>query len=127
MLAVLTTPHPTNEQIIKLHSIHFFHFHYPTTLDLLNSMAPSPSTLRLLSLVEDIKIAIEKDDASNTATRPDLLANISKLRDAVEAPQDSLLRIYSQVSHTILFQSLDPTNLMDVTSAIAECSTEGRC
>lgn len=106
MLAVLTTLHPTNEQIIKLHSIQFFHLHYPTTLDLLNSMALSPSTLRLLSLVEDIKIAIERDDASNTATRPDLLAKISKLRDAVEAPQDSLLRIYSQVSHYHTFPEL---------------------
>lgn len=59
-------------------------------------MAHTPSASWLLSLVEDIKTSIERDDASNTKTRPDLLVKISRLRDAVEAPQDSLLRIYSQ-------------------------------
>lgn len=59
-------------------------------------MAHNPSASWLLSLVEDIKTSIERDDASNTTTRPDLLVKISRLRDAVEAPQDSLLRIYSQ-------------------------------
>lgn len=104
MLAVLPTPPPISDQINKVLSIPYFHLHHPTTLDFLNSMAPFPSASRLLSLVEDIKTAVERDDASNMATRVDLLANISKLRDAVEAPQDSLLRIYSQVSryHTII-------------------------
>lgn len=69
-------------------------------------MARSPSASVLLSLVEDIKTSIEKDDASNTATRPDLLAKILRLRDAVETPQDSLLRIYSQVSRDRKFSKL---------------------
>ena len=61
-------------------------------------MAACPGKTRLLALVEEIKAAIESDDASNAATRPNLLTKITKLRDAVEAPQDALLRIYSQVS-----------------------------
>ena len=62
-------------------------------------MAACPENLRLLALVEEIRTAIESDDASNAATRPCLLTKITRLRDAVEAPQDSLLRIYAQVSH----------------------------
>ena len=61
-------------------------------------MASYPENLRLLALVEEIKSAIESHDASNAARRPGLLKKITNLRDAVEAPQDSLLRIYSQVS-----------------------------
>ncbi|KAM0801134.1 S-adenosyl-L-methionine-dependent methyltransferase [Usnea florida] len=48
-----------------------------------------------LSLFE-IKLAIESDDASNAVTRPGLLKKITKLRDAVEVPQDSLLRLCAQ-------------------------------
>ena len=55
--------------------------------------------LQLLTLVEEIKLAIESDDASNAGTRPGLLKKITNLRDAVEAPQDSLLRFCAQVSH----------------------------
>lgn len=62
-------------------------------------MATCPKTLRLLALVEEIRSAIESNDASNAAARPGLLMKITNLRDAVEAPQDSLLRIYAQVSH----------------------------
>ena len=54
--------------------------------------------VRLLALLEDIRSAIESDAANDAATRPNLVTKITKLRDAVEAPQDSLLRIYSQVS-----------------------------
>ena len=61
-------------------------------------MAACTEKIRLLALVEDIRIAIENDDATNAAERPNLLTKITSLRDAVEAPQDSLLRIYSQVS-----------------------------
>ena len=61
-------------------------------------MAASLTKTRLLALVEEIRTAIEKDDASDVATRPSLLTKITSLRDAVEAPQDSLLRIYAQVS-----------------------------
>ena len=64
-------------------------------------MASYPENLRLLALVEEIKSAIESNDASNAATRPSLLKKITNLRDAVEAPQDSLLRIYSQVSDSL--------------------------
>ncbi|CAF9933610.1 MAG: hypothetical protein ALECFALPRED_005639 [Alectoria fallacina] len=87
-------------------------------------MAPSPSTLRLLSLVEDIKIAIEKDDASNTATRPDLLANISKLRDAVEAPQDSLLRIYSQPLQNAALRVAVELGLLEIISCASSPTPE---
>lgn len=61
-------------------------------------MADVPQNLPLLALVEEIKIAIESNDVSDPATRSDILMKITNLRDAVEAPQDSLLRIYSQVS-----------------------------
>ena len=61
-------------------------------------MTACPEKIRLLALLEDIKIAIESDAANDAATRPNLVTKITNLRDAVEAPQDSLLRIYSQVS-----------------------------
>lgn len=67
-------------------------------------MASYPENLRLLALVEEIKSAIESNDASNAATRLSLLKKITNLRDAVEAPQDSLLRIYSQVSDSLDFR-----------------------
>ncbi|KAF6237991.1 hypothetical protein HO173_004192 [Letharia columbiana] len=59
-------------------------------------MATCPKTLRLLALVEEIRSSIESNDASNAAARSGLLMKITNLRDAVEAPQDSLLRIYAQ-------------------------------
>lgn len=59
-------------------------------------MATCPKTLRLLALVEEIRSAIESNDASNAAARSGLLMKITNLRDAVEAPQDSLLRVYAQ-------------------------------
>ena len=89
-------------------------------------MARSPPASVLLSMVEDIKASIEKDDASNTATRPDLLAKILRLRDAVETPQDSLLRIYSQVSDR-RYSELWSLKSDGSTSAIAKCRTKGRC
>lgn len=61
-------------------------------------MAACDNKLRLLALVEEVRITIESNDASIAEIRPSLLAKITNLRDAVEAPQDSLLRIYSQVS-----------------------------
>ena len=61
-------------------------------------MTAFPEKIRLLALLEDIRSAIESDAANDAATRPDLVTKITNLRDAVEAPQDSLLRIYSQVS-----------------------------
>lgn len=61
-------------------------------------MTACPKKLRLLALLEDIRSAIESDAANDAATRPNLVTKITNLRDAVEAPQDSLLRIYSQVS-----------------------------
>lgn len=64
-------------------------------------MADYPHNIRLLALVEEIKIAIKSNDVSNPAIRSGLLTKITNLRDAVEAPQDSLLRIYSQVSYLL--------------------------
>lgn len=61
-------------------------------------MAACDDKSRLLALVEEIRAAIESNDASIAGTRRSLLTKITNLRDAVEAPQDSLLRIYSQVS-----------------------------
>ena len=61
-------------------------------------MTAFPEKSRLLALLEDIRSAIESDAANDAATRPELVTKITNLRDAVEAPQDSLLRIYSQVS-----------------------------
>lgn len=79
-------------------------------------------------MVEEIRIAIESDDASNAATRPGLLTKITRLRDAVEAPQDSLLRIYAQVSHYLkLGWTLNCKTLTESILAVAECGTEGSC
>ena len=64
-------------------------------------MAACTKDPQLLTLVEEIKLAIESDDASNAGTRPGLLKKITNLRDAVEAPQDSLLRICAQVSYCL--------------------------
>ena len=61
-------------------------------------MAACSKDPQLLTLVEEIKLAIESGDASNAGTRPGLLKKITNLRDAVEAPQDSLLRLCAQVS-----------------------------
>ena len=61
-------------------------------------MTACPKKLQLLALLEDIRSAIESDAANDAAARPNLVTKITNLRDAVEAPQDSLLRIYSQVS-----------------------------
>ena len=84
--------------------------------------------LRLLALVEEIKTAIKSNDASNAATRPGLLTKITKLRDAVEAPQDSLLRIYAQVSYLLkLGWSFNGKFLMESIPAVAECGAEGSC
>lgn len=90
-------------------------------------MVDLPQNLRLLALVEEIKTAIESNDASNAATRPSLLTKITNLRDAVEAPQDSLLRIYSQVSFYLLKLdwSVNGKLLMELISAVAECGAEG--
>ena len=62
-------------------------------------MAACTKGPQLLTLVEEIKLAIESDDASNAGTRPGLLKKITNLRDAVEAPQDSFLRFCAQVSY----------------------------
>lgn len=62
-------------------------------------MAACSEKSRLLALVKEIETSIKNDDADNAAKRPSLLTTITNLRDAVEAPQDSLLRICSQVSH----------------------------
>lgn len=61
-------------------------------------MTACTEKVRLLALLEDIRSAIESGAANDAATRPNLVTKITNLRDAVEAPQDSLLRIYSQVS-----------------------------
>lgn len=91
-------------------------------------MAVCAENLRLLVLVEEVKIAIENNDANNIAMRPDLLTKITKLRDAVEAPQDSLLRIYAQVRHSLrLDWSFNRKTLMISIPAVAECGTEGSC
>ena len=91
-------------------------------------MAASPENLWLLALVDEIKTSIESDDASNTAKRPGLLTKITNLRNTVEAPQDSLLRIYAQVRHHFkLDWSFNHKILTGPTSAIAECGTEGGC
>ncbi len=91
-------------------------------------MAACPENLRLVALVEEIRTAIESNDARNAATRPGLLTKITTLRDAVEAPQDSLLRIYAQVSHYLkLGWALHCRPLMKSTSAVAERGTEGSC
>ena len=66
-------------------------------------MIACPKKVQLLALLEDIRSAIESDAANDAATRPNLVTKITKLRDAVEAPQDSLLRIYSQVSEYLKF------------------------
>ena len=65
-------------------------------------MTACPEKVRLLALLEDIRSAIESDAANDAATRPNLVTKITNLRDAVEAPQDSLLRIYSQVSEYLI-------------------------
>ena len=69
-------------------------------------MAAYNKNPQLLTLVEDIKLAIESDDASNARTRPGLLKKITNLRDAVEAPQDSLLRLCAQVSYRLKLGAL---------------------
>lgn len=89
-------------------------------------MVDFPQNLRLLALVVEIKTAIESNDASNAATRPGLLTKITNLRDAVEAPQDSLLRIYAQVSYLLkLDWSFNGEFLMESISAVAKCGAEG--
>ena len=91
-------------------------------------MATLPEKLRLLALVEDIRTAIESDAASHSATRPTLVTKITNLRDAVEAPQDSLLRIYSQVGyHRTLICSIRCEVLMASLSAVTKCGTESSC
>lgn len=91
-------------------------------------MAASPKTIQLLALVEDIRLAIESDDAGTVFIKPDLLTKITNLRHAVEAPHDSLLRIYAQVSHySKNDQSSNRKILMELILAIAECRTEGSC
>ena len=88
-------------------------------------MAASSKKLRLLTLVEEIRTAIESDDANNAATRPRLLTKITDLRDAVEAPQDSLLRIYSQVSHDLKPRwPFSWGSLMKITTAVTKCSAQ---
>ena len=91
-------------------------------------MAACPKNLRLLALVEEIKNAIESDDASNAATRLSLLTKITDLRDAVESPQDALLRIYAQVRHYLKFhRPSNRKNLTESISAAAERHIEGGC
>lgn len=91
-------------------------------------MAACDDKLRLLALVEDIRAAIESNDASIAETRPSLLTKITNLRDAVEAPQDSLLRIYSQVSDYLKPRwSFNREDLMASISAAAKCGTESSC
>ena len=91
-------------------------------------MTACPKNLRLLALLEDIRSAIESDAANNAATRPNLVTKITNLRDAVEAPQDSLLRIYSQVSEYLNFRRfINPEVLMASISAATKCGTESSC
>lgn len=91
--------HPIKDQANKLYLSILFIFAVPPSRTCQSSMADRSENLRLLALVEEIKTAIVNNDVSNAATRPGVLRKITDLRDAVEAPQDSLLRIYGQVSH----------------------------
>lgn len=69
-------------------------------------------------MIEDIKTAMEKDDAKNAVSRPGLLDKISKLRDAVETPQDSILRIYSQPMQNAALRVAVELGLLETISGV---------
>lgn len=60
-------------------------------------MALSYPNPELLALIKEIKDVVEADMYHDTKARADLVTKIFKLRDAVETPVESFLRIYLQV------------------------------
>lgn len=59
-----------------------------------------------LALTDNIKAALETEDLSNNAeARSTVLAEIAKLRGAVETPPEAIQRIWAQVGHEILATS----------------------
>lgn len=60
-------------------------------------MALSYPKSDLLALIKEIKDVVEADMYHDTKARADLVTKIFKLRDAVETPVESFLRIYLQV------------------------------
>ncbi len=60
-------------------------------------MSSASSKVELFALVGEINDMVEAEKYNDTKARAELLTKISKLRDAVETPLDSFLRIYLQV------------------------------
>lgn len=60
-------------------------------------MSSSPETLTPSELLEEIKPLLDDHRELDPQARAGVLAKISRLRDAVETPLDSVLRIYTQV------------------------------
>ncbi len=60
-------------------------------------MALSYPQSELLALITEIKGVVEADMCHNTKARTNLVTKIYKLRDAVETPLETFLRIYLQV------------------------------
>ncbi len=60
-------------------------------------MSSSPDTLKALALLEEIKRTVQDQHELDPATRASMVAKLSKLRDAVETPVESVLRILAQV------------------------------
>lgn len=60
-------------------------------------MSSSTDTSQALALLEEIKTHLEKHPELNAASRAAVVAKVCKLRDAVETPLESVLRIFSQV------------------------------
>ena len=57
----------------------------------------SPEASKALALVNEIKATFENGDGTNARAQAGLLIEVSKLRDSIEAPLDSVLRMWQQV------------------------------
>lgn len=60
-------------------------------------MSSSPNSSKALALLEEIQTTLRDQHELDPATRASVVAKLSKLRDAVETPVESVLRILAQV------------------------------
>jgi len=61
------------------------------------TMSSSPDQIQAVALLEDIRKTLSSQHQLDPATRASVVAKLSNIRDVVETPVESVLRIFAQV------------------------------
>jgi len=91
------------------------------------TMSSSPDQMKAVALIEDIRQTLSSQHQLDPATRASVVAKLSNIRDAVETPVESVLRIFAQV--ILDFIRSRPVKIWLTVHMLActKCSVEGSC